>query len=324
MYIYGFASAMSGQQFFNDPIYILYSVAFTALPILFLAIFDRGGLNRATLENNPRAYLSIAGGYFFHDGIFFMWLLRAVWNTLWICGVVYATVGLNNISGDSGETHGLWFMSTLVYTAVVLLVSVRIFFEAQSINVFIAFFTLLSIACYFAIVEFAASLLRLNPNLYGVFARILASPICWFALILAVMVPLLVDVTMWAWQRSHRPTYVDVLQERQQLSKARLQLLDASSQGHASSSAARVRTRAVPHLSQQEKDDALLHKIRRALNQAHQESARASDAASVSAVAAGSTAADGADDASNSQRRAEALVYTMTRFQNLSSEPHKQ
>ena len=60
MYIFGWYSAFSGQQFFNDAIYILYNVCFTALPILALAVFDQGGLSRATLENDPRAYLSIA------------------------------------------------------------------------------------------------------------------------------------------------------------------------------------------------------------------------------------------------------------------------
>jgi hypothetical protein len=127
---------------------------------------------------------------------------------------------------------------------------------------------------------------------------------CWLVLILCIAGPLLVDVALWSWHRMVAPTYIEVLQERQRLSKSELRRLDHEQAVGAFSSAARVRTRAVPHLTQQQKDDALLAKIRRALTQAQQESARDSAAAG--------------DSSETAQRRAEALVYTMTRLQNLS------
>jgi hypothetical protein len=319
MYFFMFVSGASGQQFFNDAIYILYSVMFTALPILFLAIFDRGGLNRNSLENTPKIYLSIAHGGIFNDSKFFHWILRALWNIIYIYFLIWATLGENDVVENDGRTNDLWFLSTVAYTAIVLLVTVRILFEAQSINVFIFGFTMISFLGYFFVVEFANQLLQLNPNLYGVFDRILSSPTCWLVLMLAIAFPLLIDVALWSWQRSIHPTFVDVLQERQRLNISELEKVDRDSATSFGSqhSSARVRTRAVPYLSQQQKDEALLHKIRRALKQAHQESAR--QQLSAASTAPGATSgSNGIDDAGNSQRRAEALVYTMTRLQNLS------
>jgi phospholipid-translocating ATPase len=211
MYLFLFASAASGTQFFNDAIYILYNIVFTgqfshiaqmklrecvmqghcslirlpccifivsfpALPIVFLAIFDTGGVSKESLENNPRAYLSIAHGALFNDSLFFMWMIRAAWNSLWVYGIIYASVGLMDVSGRNGQGHGLWLTSTLVYTAVVLLVTLRILLEAHSINVFIAAVVAISFVLYFPIVFFANTLQRINPNLYGVFGELFGNP----------------------------------------------------------------------------------------------------------------------------------------------------
>ena len=55
MFLFGFFSAMSGQQFFSDPPYQLYNVMYTALPILVVAIFDKL-LPSDFLQDNPSLY----------------------------------------------------------------------------------------------------------------------------------------------------------------------------------------------------------------------------------------------------------------------------
>merc|ERR1712091_226533 len=52
MFLYSFASGFSGQQLFNDPPYQLYNIAYTAFPILGVAVFDKL-LPAKALENNP-------------------------------------------------------------------------------------------------------------------------------------------------------------------------------------------------------------------------------------------------------------------------------
>jgi len=55
MFLFGFFSAMSGQQFFADAPYQLYNVMYTALPILCVAILDKM-LPAQFLQDNPRLY----------------------------------------------------------------------------------------------------------------------------------------------------------------------------------------------------------------------------------------------------------------------------
>ncbi len=51
----GFFSAFSGQQFFNDPLYQMYNVLFTAFPVLAVALYNQA-LPREVLENHVCAY----------------------------------------------------------------------------------------------------------------------------------------------------------------------------------------------------------------------------------------------------------------------------
>jgi magnesium-transporting ATPase (P-type) len=75
MFYFGFFSAFSGQQFFNDVAYQLYNVAFTAGPVMILAIFDQG-LDRETLEDFPKSYGAVVGAKMFNPKLFALWIGR--------------------------------------------------------------------------------------------------------------------------------------------------------------------------------------------------------------------------------------------------------
>lgn len=297
MWFFGFFSAFSGQQWFNDPIYLLFNIAFTALPIVIMAIFDQGGLTRDTLEDDPKAYLSISNGFFFNDRRFIAWVFRAAWNAVVIFGIVYSAVGWNDVSGWSGQNHGLWLTSTVVYTIVVMLCTFRIFFECQTLNIFIAGIVLFSFGCYFPIVLLCSHLQDLNPNLYGTFQPLFGDGLIWCVIIFGVLFPLLIDGGILAYNREYNPTYLDVLQERQRLSPSEKLRLDQEAERtrNAQTAAAgrSVRNRQVPLLTQQEKDEKLFAKIKAALEKTQQESSKIAGAGSAAAR--------------DAQRRAEAL-----------------
>lgn len=304
MYIFCLWSAYSGTQFFNDAIYILFNITFTAIPILMLAIFDRGGLSKSTLENEPRAYLSIAHGAYFNTRKFVLAILTAVWNTSVIFGIVISTFA-DDTSGSEGRNHGLWCTSTIVYTCLVMLASLRILDDCQSLNIIVAFFVIASMLLYFPIVLLLANLLRLNPNLYGSFGPIFGDPLTWFVMIFAVGLPIMVDVFYKAVVRAFSPSYVHVLQERQTLSPADLLRVDKAMMGVSSN---RLRARAVPVESQSAKQERLIGILKRSLEQA----------AEADAAAAGGSSAAGSPSPAETQRRAQALALTMARLQNLS------
>lgn len=75
-YFFGFHSGFSGQQFFNDPIYQLYNIVFTSLPVMALSLFDRL-LPADVLENNPSVFRE-ARAKAFTKLQFGTWIMRAV------------------------------------------------------------------------------------------------------------------------------------------------------------------------------------------------------------------------------------------------------
>ena len=58
-FLFGFYSGFSGQSFIPDALYLLYSIVYTAFPVIIFSIFDQG-LARDVLENNPIIYYSVS------------------------------------------------------------------------------------------------------------------------------------------------------------------------------------------------------------------------------------------------------------------------
>ena len=92
LFFFGFFSSFSGQQvrllrlvcsdliaclfvaqLFHDAFYQLFSVAFTALPPLFVGVFDRL-LERKTLQDHPAAYQSLREKPLFGPTVFAQWI----------------------------------------------------------------------------------------------------------------------------------------------------------------------------------------------------------------------------------------------------------
>lgn len=140
-----------------------------------LAIFDKGGLEKSTLENDPRIYHSIAHGRFFHDGKFSAWMIRAAWNTLLIYALVHLSIAVNDTGGGTGSNHGLFFTSTVVYTAIVLLCSARILLECRTLSAPVVAWVVISIAGYFPVVKICSEMKLVNPSLYRTFEPLFRS-----------------------------------------------------------------------------------------------------------------------------------------------------
>ena len=75
MFLFGFFSGFSGQQFFDDPNYEIYNVIYTALPVLALAVLDQP-LPARTLQDHPVIYRS-SRRQAFSPRIFMQWIVRA-------------------------------------------------------------------------------------------------------------------------------------------------------------------------------------------------------------------------------------------------------
>ena len=215
MYLFGIYSGFSGTQFFNDPLYTLYNVFFTASPILVVAVFDQV-LHRETLENHPRVYMSRMYGGLFNREKFFKWMLRGVLHAILIFYFAYYCFEYD-LTGNSGQTAGLWFHSTVVFTCIVWLSTFRLLLETVNITWFHIIFVGASFLLYLPIIVGLNYFLSLNPDLYGVVNEMLSSPLFWLYALFTVGTPILIDAGLLAIKREYNPTYSDILQEAEML-----------------------------------------------------------------------------------------------------------
>jgi len=213
-FIFGFYSGFSGQQFFNDQVYQLYNVIFTAFPIISVAVLDKA-LPRNTLEDNPVAFRE-AKYKAFNGLVFFSWLLRSLVHGIIIFLVPMTALNTGVTQANDGRVTGLWFVSTTIFFATALLPTFFIFFLMQSINIFhvIAVFVSLFSLYVIPIILNSEGFSSLAPDLLGVVYLKYSSPLYWLTVIMALIIPILFELSVRYIVREVSPSFTQILQEK--------------------------------------------------------------------------------------------------------------
>ncbi|KAG9449609.1 hypothetical protein H6P81_009574 [Aristolochia fimbriata] len=126
-----FRTGFSGQRFYDDWFQSLYNVIFTALPVIIVGLFDQD-VSASLSKKYPELY---------KEGIknaFFKWSGVAVWA---FCSV-YQSLILYNFTiaasekghNSSGKVFGLWDVSTMAFTCVVITVNLRLLMASNSVT----------------------------------------------------------------------------------------------------------------------------------------------------------------------------------------------
>jgi len=211
MFLFGFFSAMSGQQFFQDAPYQLYNVVFTALPILVVAVFDKP-LSASFLQDNPRLY-QLQKHTAFDPMIFSGWILRAFMHACIIYFIPYAAFGVDNVSQSDGSADGLWFFSMTVYYCTVMTPTLLIMYDMSNITFLHWMSILCSVAALFIITLIMNFMTSLVPDLNGLITLMYATAMFWLVLIVTVGACMILELIWRAWMRELYPTVVQIYQE---------------------------------------------------------------------------------------------------------------
>ncbi len=213
MYYFGIFSGFSGTQFFNDPIYEVYNVIFTSMPIIFTAVLDQT-LPRKILENAPLCY-SFAKNKAFTSSIFFWWIVRALAHGAACYFIPMFAIEWNNNTPDmKASMPGLWFYSTVSYFAVALLPNILIFFEMSTVTLLHIIMISLTIVGIFLLCWIANITLSFNPDLYYVVNQMYESPCAWLTLVLTITVPVLIECVIRFYSVMFDPSEIQVLREK--------------------------------------------------------------------------------------------------------------
>ncbi|KAG8654039.1 phospholipid-transporting ATPase 3 isoform X2 [Manihot esculenta] len=126
-----FHTGFSGQRFYDDWFQSLYNVIFTALPVIMVGLFDKD-VSASLSKKYPALYKEGIRNVFFKWRVVGTWACFSVYQSL----IFYHFVTISSAGGknSSGKIFGLWDVSTMAFTCVVITVNLRLLMICNSIT----------------------------------------------------------------------------------------------------------------------------------------------------------------------------------------------
>lgn len=180
LYFFGYYNIFSGQFLYNDMVFQLHNVAFTAFPCFVVGIFDKD-LNMQTLVNNPEIYAFTRDGKSLLNWVQVgRWMLQSVAHGCLVWFIPWLSYDLSSPE-SSGQTFGMWSQGHVVYFSLVVVSNLRlvlVFNEWTRVHNFVLWSTLAFMFLVFVFVSrFGMSFLpSMFSDYYGIFERLLSQP----------------------------------------------------------------------------------------------------------------------------------------------------
>ncbi|CAJ1939977.1 unnamed protein product, partial [Sphenostylis stenocarpa] len=126
-----FQTGFSGQRFYDDWFQSLYNVIFTALPVIIVGLFDKD-VSSSLSKKYPELYMEGIRNVFFKWKVVAIWAFFSVYQSL----IFFYFVSTTNLSAknSAGKIFGLWDVSTMAFTCVVITVNFRLLMICNSIT----------------------------------------------------------------------------------------------------------------------------------------------------------------------------------------------
>ncbi|PKA49367.1 Phospholipid-transporting ATPase 3 [Apostasia shenzhenica] len=126
-----FQTGFSGQRFYDDWFQSLYNVIFTALPVIIVGLFDKD-VSALISKRYPELYKEGIRNMFFKWKVVAIWAFFSIYQSLVI--YYFTVISSRNGHNSSGKTFGLWDVSTMAFTCVVVTVNLRLLMACNSIT----------------------------------------------------------------------------------------------------------------------------------------------------------------------------------------------
>ncbi|XP_004238741.1 phospholipid-transporting ATPase 3-like isoform X1 [Solanum lycopersicum] len=222
-----FRTGFSGQRFYDDWFQSLYNVIFTALPVIILGLFEKD-VSASLSKKYPELYKEGIRNTFFKWRVVATWAFFAVYQSLILYNFVIhsSTKGMNS----SGKMFGLWDVSTMAYTCVVVTVNLRLLMMCNTITRWHHISVGGSILLWFIFV-FIYSGIHLHKEQEGIYLVIIvliSTLYFYLALLLVPVAALFVDFLYQGVQRWFSPYDYQIVQEihKHEIDNSRIGLLE--------------------------------------------------------------------------------------------------
>jgi len=189
-----------------------YNLVITALPPLFVGIFEKD-ISEATIEKNPKALKEVAAGVYFCYKTIFAWLVSAIWHSLVVFFFGIAVFYGNNNIVTHGRDGDLADFQNSIQTSAVIVPLLKFALETITWNGFIFFGIYGSMAAYFVILAIESTLLSAIPSQYNIFVMLFLTPPFYFMVFGSIVVALTPDFLVKYMHRQFYPDNWQILQE---------------------------------------------------------------------------------------------------------------
>ncbi|XP_077146551.1 phospholipid-transporting ATPase IF isoform X3 [Ranitomeya variabilis] len=238
-FLYQFFCLFSQQTLYDSVYLTLYNICFTSLPILMYSLFEQH-VHPHVLHTKPGLYRDISKNALLGFKPFLYWTFLGFGHAFIFFFGSYFLMGKDASLLGNGQMFGNWTFGTLVFTVMVLTVTMKMALETQFWTWINHFVTWGSIAFYFIFSLFYGGIIwpfLHTQDMYFVFVQLLSSGSAWFAIIIITTACLFLDVlkkvvfrhlyptsTEKAQMYPNRVTLSDEFIALQPLSRARNQL----------------------------------------------------------------------------------------------------
>jgi len=211
---FAFMNGLSGQIYFLDWLPMLYNAFWTSWPCMFTFIFEQDLRDTEALAY-PSTYQAGQRRLYFTFKTFWTWVSMSVWHGL-ICFWL-SFQGLGFAVNSNGWDTGLWWISTVSFTMVIHVVTLKLFIESiywNKVNTYL----LSRLAGCLSIVSYYLTVVVLNvgamanifqSQLSQLFFNILKTPRFWCVIIAGPFLAVLPDIYFKAYHNVFIPNPIE-------------------------------------------------------------------------------------------------------------------
>eukprot|EP01065_Artemidia_motanka_P046806 TRINITY_DN717_c1_g1_i7.p1 TRINITY_DN717_c1_g1~~TRINITY_DN717_c1_g1_i7.p1 ORF type:complete len:1201 (+),score=459.37 TRINITY_DN717_c1_g1_i7:347-3949(+) len=193
-----FFTGFTGTPLFDDWVYAAWNVFFTSLPIVLVAIIDRDVMNTDRLHENPLLLKQSQENADFTHARFASWYFNGCVQTMVCFGLPFLVMGEQENVLPSGRDYGLFHNGTLVFTLIMMVVSLKLAIEIESWTWLHHFSVWGSIVFYFLfmLIYGEGETTTVSYKMVRTMQDLFQWPGFWLMLVLGTVASLLRDLTV--------------------------------------------------------------------------------------------------------------------------------
>uniref|UniRef100_A0A3B3Z6F1 Phospholipid-transporting ATPase n=1 Tax=Periophthalmus magnuspinnatus TaxID=409849 RepID=A0A3B3Z6F1_9GOBI len=207
-FLYQFFCLFSQQTLYDSVYLTLYNICFTSLPILVYSLFEQL-VHPHVLQSNPALYRDISRNSMLSFQTFLYWTFLGFCHAFVFFFGSYILMGEDTSLMGNGQMFGNWTFGTLVFTVMVITVTLKLALETHYWTWMNHFVTWGSIVFYFIFSLFYGGIIwpfLHTQDMYFVFVQLLSSGSAWFAIFITIITCLLPDIVKKVFYVHLRPT----------------------------------------------------------------------------------------------------------------------